>query len=212
MRKWYPALLVVLAFVVAGVAYGRMPARVPIHWDIHGRANGWGGPAMAAFFMPCILAAIWLLLVVIPRIDPLRANYAKFQGTYATLMDLILTFMFLTYLLLLGAALGMHTDLSRATAALIGLLFVGMGNILPRARRNWFIGIRTPWTLSSDRVWDRTHRVAGYLFTCAGVLAVIASVINGAVGILVTIVVVLVAVIGAAAYSYVVWRQEGAPR
>lgn len=210
MRRWYPALLVALAFVAGCIAYGRLPARVPIHWDLHGRANGWGSPAVAAFIMPCVLLLVWLLLAFVPRVDPLRANYDKFSGTYAFLVNLIVTFVFLAHLMLLAAALGMRVDMARMSGALLGLLFVGMGNVLPRARRNWFVGIRTPWTLSSDRVWDRTHRVGGYLFTGAGVLAILASVAGGSAGIPITVGLVIAAAIGSAGYSYFVWRQEGA--
>jgi len=211
MRRWYPRLLVLLAFVAGGVAYGRLPARVPIHWDLHGRVNGWGSPAVAAFIMPCVLLLVWLLLVFIPRVDPLRANYDKFSDTYAFLVNLVVTFLFLAHLMLLAAALGMHVDMARTSGMLLGLLFVGMGNVLPRARRNWFVGIRTPWTLSSDRVWERTHRVGGYLFTAAGVLAIIASLVGRAAGVPITLALAVAAGVGSAGYSYLVWRQEGAP-
>lgn len=208
MRKWYPALLVILAFVIGAMAYGKLPPRVPIHWDAHGRANGWGSPAVDAFVMPWVIAGMWLLFAVIPRIDPLRANYEKFAGTYTLLVNLILTFMFVIHIATLGAAMGMRVDMARIAPMLIGLLFIGMGNVLPRARRNWFVGIRTPWTLSSDRVWERTHRLGGYLFTAAGVIALIVALIGGGGAIPVIVGLSAAVAVALMAYSYILWRQE----
>jgi uncharacterized membrane protein len=208
MRKWYPALLVLLAFAAGAYAYGKLPPSVPIHWDAHGRVNGYGPRGLAAFLMPCIIAAIWALLTVLPHADPLRANYAKFGGTYAYLVDVVLTFMFVIHVVTLRAAMGAHMDMARIVGVMIGLLFIAIGNVLPRARRNWFMGIRTPWTLSSDRVWDRTHRVGGYLFIAAGVLALITSLVAGAAAIPVSVGLAVAAAFVAAAYSYALWRQE----
>jgi len=209
MRKWYPAVLVVCAFAVSVVAYGRLPARVPVHWDVHGQVNGYGSRAVGAFLLPSIMLIIAILIPALPKIDPREQNYEKFRPSYDLIFGAVLTVLFIGYLAALGRTLGMHVPIERVIPAAVGLLLVVLGNVMPRVRPNWMIGIRTPWTLSNDRVWTRTHRVGGYLFTAAGLLLVVTIVLPlGASGFRVGIGAVAAAALGSAAYSYVAWRQE----
>ena len=209
MRKWYPAVLVVCAFAVSAVAYGRLPARVPVHWDIHGRANGYGSRLEGAFLMPVIMLIIAVMIPVLPKIDPRGQNYEKFRSSYDIMLGSVLSVMLLIHLLALSSALGMHVPIGRVAPAATGVLLVVLGNVMPRVRPNWMIGIRTPWTLSNDRVWERTHRVGGYLFMAAGLLLIVTTAFPlGASGVKVVIGAVLAAALGSVVYSYVAWRQE----
>ena len=123
-------------------------------------------------------------------------------------MQASLTILALIHISLVGIALGWPLSISRVMPALIGILFLVLGNALPRARPNWWFGIRTPWTLSNDRVWERTHRVGGYLLFGAGVACVISAFIPGAVAGIVTLSAIAASVVGSIVYSYFAWKQE----
>ena len=208
MRKWYPALLVVVTFAISFMVYPRLPDRVPTHWDIHNRVNGYGPRWVATFLVPVMLLAIWGLLRFLPRIDPHRANYAKMQGTYDLVVNLTLTLLAVVHFVVLGAVLGAPISIGRVVPAIVGVSLVIIGNVLPRARPNWWFGIRTPWTLSNDRVWERTHRVGGYVMMTIGALAILASVLGLTIASAAVGLAAGATGLGLIAYSYFVWKQE----
>lgn len=208
MRKWYPAVLIAVTAIVSAVAYPRLPETVPSHWDIHGHVNGWQSRGQAAFFMPILLLVLWAVMRGLPAIDPRRANYAKFQPTYDFMIAAVLTMVALIHVAVLGFALGLPISIHRVAPIALGVLLIAIGNQLPRARSNWWFGIRTPWTLSNERVWERTHRVGGYLMTAAGVVVAVSALISGSTGPLLIIVCVAASALGSMIYSYVAWRQE----
>lgn len=208
MRRWYPALLVVLTFAASILAYPRLPDRVPTHWNIHGQVDAYGSRWIVTFLIPGMLIALWGLLRVLPRIDPRRENYASMQGTYDLVVNVTLTLLAVVHFVVLGAVMGAPISIGRVVPAIIGGALVIIGKVLPRARPNWWFGIRTPWTLSNDRVWERTHHVGGYVMMVVGVLAILASVLD------LTIASVAVGIaagalgLGLIAYSYFAWKQE----
>lgn len=209
MRKWYPVALVVLAGILSLLVYGHLPARIPMHWDLQGRVTRFGSRAEGAFLTPLIMLGVTLLIPLLPRIDPRRRNYEKFMPTYYLILDAVVTLLFVIHVGVLATALGFHLDMARLVPAGVGVMLVVFGNVLPRVRPNWMVGIRTPWTLSSDRVWVRTHRVGGYLMIAAGLLLVAATVLPlGARASTVTLAVVLLAALAPVVYSYFAWRQE----
>jgi uncharacterized membrane protein len=208
MRKWLAPLGVLAAFVVSAIAYRRLPERVPVHWDAHGNVNGYGSRFTGAFAMPLLMLGLWLLLRLLPRIDPRRANYAKFADTYDLFVDSLVGLLFVMQLALLANTLGWPVSMERVAPVLIGLQFIILGNALPRARPNWWFGIRTPWTLSNDRVWTRTHRVGGYLLAAAGAILLLAAVVPGPIAFAFVIGAVLAATFGSVVYSYFAWKQE----
>ncbi|HEY2852962.1 MAG TPA: SdpI family protein [Gemmatimonadaceae bacterium] len=208
MRKWLAPLGVLAAFVVSAIAYRGLPERVPIHWDAHGNVNGYGSRFAGAFTMPLVMLGLWLLLRLLPRIDPRRANYAKFADTYDLFVDSLVGLLLVMQLALLANTLGWPVSMERVAPVLIGLQFIILGNALPRARPNWWFGIRTPWTLSNDRVWTRTHRVGGYLVAAAGAILLLAAVVPGPIALAFGIGAVLAATFGSVVYSYFAWKQE----
>lgn len=209
MRKWYPTILVAVALAISLAAYGRLPDPMPVHWDIHGQVDGYGSRIVGAFLNPLIMLAIALLIPVLPKIDPRGKSYDKFMPTYFTMMNATITLLFVIHIVALGSAMGLNIPILRLIPAAFGSLFIVLGNLLPRVRPNWMVGIRTPWTLSSDRVWERTHRVGGYLMMGAGVILVVATpFVPAAAAIALIMGGVIVAALGSVIYSYVAWRQE----
>jgi uncharacterized membrane protein len=163
---------------------------------------------MGAVLVPAIMIGVWLMLIVLPRIDPRRANYGRFRGTYDVIVTAVIAFLALAHVAMLGVALGWGHTSDRLLVGGMGLMFAILGNVLPRARPNWFVGIRTPWTLSSDRVWERTHRVGGMMMMLAGLITIAASFAPVPLGLWVGLTCILAASFGAVIYSYVVWRTE----
>ena len=208
MRKWYPAVIIAVTAILSAVAYPRLPATVASHWNLHGQVNAWQSRERAAFFVPILLLVMWGAMRGLPTIDPRRANYAKFQPTYDLVIGTVLTLVALIHLTVLAYALGMPISIQRVAPIALGAMLIVIGNQLPRARSNWWFGIRTPWTLSNDRVWERTHRVGGYLMTISGVVVMLSAFIAGLARPLLIIACVAASALGSMIYSYFAWRQE----
>lgn len=209
MRKWYPATVVVAALAASAAALGRLPERVPVHWDAAGNVDRYGSRLEGTLLLPAVILLLAILIPVLPRIDPRRANYEKFRPTYHLVMNATLTLMLAIHLAALATALGVDVPVGRLVPVGVGMLFLILGNTLPRARPNWMFGIRTPWTLSNDRVWERTHRVGGYLMFGAGVVVILSALLPpGGASTTLLVGSVLAASLGSIVYSYVAWRQE----
>ena len=208
MRRWIGLLAIVAAGVFTAVVYSQLPERMPTHWNFSGEIDGWSSRFVGAIMLPLVGLGIFALLQVFPHIDPLRQNYEKFRGTYDAVVSAILVFLAATHVFVVGFALGWPLNVSRSFPIGMGLLFILLGNVLPRARRNWVLGVRTPWTLSNDRVWERTHRLGGYLFVALGT----AFLVSAALPVTLPTQAVIASIAGVAVflliYSYVAWRQE----
>ena len=113
------------------------------------------------------------MFILIPKIDPLKKNIEKFRKYFDAFIVFIILFLFYIYVLTIFWNLGKTFDMGRAMVPAIGILFFYIGILLKYAKRNWFIGIRTPWTLSNDKFWERTHKIGGKLFKIAGVIAIL---------------------------------------
>jgi uncharacterized membrane protein len=208
MRKWIPPLLVIAAVVSTLAVYSRLPELVPTHWNMSGEVDDWSSRLWGAWMIPLVMAVMLLGFRAFPLIDPRRENYPKFAGAYEGILIIILLFMLALHLSMLSTMLGNRFAIMRMLPVGIGLLLIGIGALLPKARANWFIGIRTPWTLSNDRVWDRTHKFGGAVMIATGVLVAASAllvplwthrVMAAAIAAMAVIVVV---------YSYFAWKQE----
>lgn len=208
LRRDGPALTILaLAFAAAAYAYPRAPERIPTHWGLDGQPDAWGGPA-SLFLVPAMAAGIWLLMGVLPRLDPGRANYPSFAGVYAVLRTGLVAFLGLLHGVMVASALGLPVDMGRVGAPATGLLFILIGGVLGKVRPNWFVGVRTPWTLTSKLSWTRTHRLAGWLFVGTGVLVLLASLISPAAGFLVMVVGAIGSTLLSLVYSHHVWARD----
>lgn len=210
MRKWIPLLVIVLAFVASAAVYQDLPARMPTHWNVSGEVDGWSSRPWGAFMIPAMLVVMLAAFYLLPRIDPRGSNYAKFRGTYEIVIFAIMAFMLGVHFVVLANSLGQDISVDRVMPVGVGILFMVIGNLLPRMRPNWFIGVRTPWTLSSDRVWDRTHRFGGWLFVAAGTLILLSGLIAPRLAYAILIGSAVAVSVGLLAYSYIIWKREPA--
>ena len=199
--------LVIASFAIGALAYPLLPETVATHWDEHGSPNGWSGREFAVFFFPAMMLALLALLVYLPHFDPLRENVEKFSGTWDMFKLVFIAFMLYVYLLSLAANLGMGINISYAMLPALALLFWFMGVLVEKAKTNWFIGIRTPWTLSSKRVWDKTHRLGAKLYKACALMVLLGLAFPEFTIWFVIVPIMLVSAF-LFAYSYLEYRKE----
>ncbi|MDQ1252538.1 MAG: hypothetical protein QG646_1659 [Euryarchaeota archaeon] len=164
--------LILLSFILSIYFYPQVPEQMATHWDSQGEVNGYMSKLWGLFFTPVVIAGIAALFLVIPRIDPKKENIEKFRKYYDGFVIIFLLFMVAVHLQILLWNVGIQISPNIVLPAGTGLLFYYMGILIENADRNWFVGIRTPWTLSSDRVWKKTNQLGGKLFKLAGIVAI----------------------------------------
>jgi uncharacterized membrane protein len=200
------ALILVLAgFAMTAALYGRLPERIPSHWNMQGEIDGYASKPFGPFLLPSAMAGLFLLFLALPAISPRGFRFESFRSVWGILQSAILGLLFLIQTLMLLAALGKPVDMTRGVEAGVGLLLVVLGNFLGKVTRNFFVGIRTPWTLASEEVWLRTHRLGGKLFVLAGLALFVlglAGASPAAIG-----VVVGAAALASVVASYVIYRR-----
>lgn len=153
--------------------YPIFPGKIVSHWDIHGQPNGYMSKFWGIFLMPLISIVMYLLFLIIPKIDPKKENIEKFRKYFDIFIVLIFLFLFYLYILTLAWNLNFHFDLIPFLIPAFAVLFYYMGILISHAESNWSIGIRTPWTLSNEDVWKKTHRLSGKLFRTSGIIALL---------------------------------------
>ncbi|NOK32420.1 SdpI family protein [Corallococcus exercitus] len=202
---------VIAAFAMAIVFYGRLPESIPTHWNAEGVVDGHTPKPWGPFVLPLVMAAVYLVLVAVPRISPKGFSVARFQGVFEGIQATLVAFLFLLNALVLLAGLGVPVPVARVVPAATGLVLVVLGNYMGKFTKNFFCGIRTPWTLASDEVWLRTHRLGGRLFVLAGVIVLVSGLLGG--GPVPVLVAVTVAAMTPVVYSYFLYRRlEGFKR
>ena len=180
---------------------------MPTHWNIRGEVDGWSSKAFAVWFFPLINLGIYFMMLLLPRVDPRRDNYKRFSGAYTLIRLALHIFLALIYLLSLYAAFGHEVKVDMLVKFSLSLLFIILGNYMGKIKPNYFVGIKTPWTLASEEVWTKTHRFAGPFWVSAGVLGLVLGFVRTAwAGYLffgATMIMAFVPVI----YSYFVFRE-----
>ncbi len=209
MRKLVPPLVLIAVWGFTFAVFDRLPAEIATHWNLWGEPDGWSSRAVGATILPAILTVMFVLFTwFVPRVDPRGESYAAFQATYDILVAATLAALGAVHVVVLGVALGWDVTIAGAIPLVVGALFVVIGVLMPRVRPNWFIGIRTPWTLSSDRVWERSHRVGGPLLVLGGLCIAASALARGEWSLALMLAGVVGSSVAAIGYSYWAWRQE----
>lgn len=207
-KRWLGFGLTVLAAAAGVLVFNRLPPQVATHWGVQGAPDGWSSRTSTVLFGPIAILAMTLILWALPAIDPKRENYAKFATVFRLLVNVGITFVFVVHLAVLANGAGAPVNVVRVLGASIGVLLIIVGNYLGRLRPNWFFGIRTPWTLSSEEVWRKTHRVGGWLFVLAGLVSFVMAWVPGTRSLYVGFVATMIAAVSSAALSLVFWLAE----
>ena len=166
-------LICLLPMLIAAFLYEDLPAQVATHWGSDGTPNGYSSKAFACFGLPGIMAGLNLLLHIIMDNDPKRRN----MGSRIVLISkwCIPVLSLIVSTITLASAMGVEISVSRIVPALVGILFIALGNYLPKCKQNYTVGIKLPWTLNSEENWNRTHHLSGYLFIFAGIIMIITA-------------------------------------
>jgi uncharacterized membrane protein len=202
------SLIAILAATIASaLVYPRLPEMAASHWNAAGQVDGYMPRFWAAFLMPIISVGMLLLFLAIPALDPLKANITKFRSYYNAFIALIIVFMLFIHGVTLAWNLGYDQfNMANAVIPAVGVIFIFAGWMMAKAKRNFFIGIRTPWTLSNDIVWEETHKLGSKMFIGAGIITII-SALFGESGFWIMFPVMMLAAFVPVVYSYILWRR-----
>lgn len=188
----YNFSLTIIAFLIPIIFYNKLPELVPSHFNLSGQVDSYMPKTIGVFIFPLIMALIWLAMVYLPKIDPRKSHYAKFAKSYGLILCLILTFIFVIQMVIILVSLGFNVPVNTIIPFALGILIIVVGNYMPKSKSNFFYGIRTPWTLSSEISWKKTHRLGGILFVLSGVLICISSLFLSSI---ITYLVILISII-----------------
>lgn len=173
----YSLIITIAAFGLTICFYNKLPEQIPIHWNWAGEVDNYANKSLGAFFAPIAMVLIWMGMLILPKIDPKKENYNKFQSSYEIVIGVIVTFLFGLQMALILISLGYNISMNKIIMLMMGIMFMIIGNYLPKAKSNFFYGIKTPWTLSSEVSWRKTHRLGGKLFVLSGIVTIISTAI-----------------------------------
>jgi uncharacterized membrane protein len=212
LRSEIPQLALISAmFALAGWAWPRLPAQIPTHWNLQGEVDGHGNKFVGLLLLPLTVLGVYFLTMLLPLFDPGGANYRNFAKTYNVLRLGFVAFMAMLYTATVAAAFGWHVDITSVAFLGTAVLFFVIGNVMGKIRPNWFVGVRTPWTLSSKRSWDKTHRLAGWLFLLMGAGFAIVAFVHNTWTFAVMATFDAVCLVWIVVYSYLVYRRDPHP-
>jgi len=203
-----PILFILVAAVSAFYFYAHFPEQVPMHWNMAGEIDRYGSRMSGAFSIPAVIIGMYLLFLLIPYIDPRRERYQQFRKVYHFFKAYIMFFMLAIYYLIALNALGYKAEVGLWVPIMVGILFIIIGNYLSKVKPNWFVGIRTPWTLSSEEIWNKTHRVGGKLFILGGLLMIVIPFVPNVYKLAIFFFIIPLILVGTIGYSLILYLKE----
>lgn len=203
---WSLWLLVAGSFILSAFLYNKLPDQMPMHWNFAGEVDRYGAKLEGAFLMPFLNAGILFMLIWLPVIDPKRASYERFESFYKLFQWIMVIFFTIMHALVLIWSLGYQVSIGLYVKLAVGLLFMILGNYMGKVGPNWFVGIKTPWTLENPEVWTKTHRLAGPLFFAAGIIIALMAFVDGALSFWIIMISTFIAAFVPIIYSYFIYR------
>lgn len=207
----FSGAIFLLATVITIVAWEKVPndAQVPVHWNIEGEVDSYGNKTFGLLLGPGLILFIAILLAFVPRMEPRIENLQQSQKAYKSFWGVLLVFMLALHIVTTSAAMGLPVNMTTMMAFMMGVLFMAIGNYLGKIRSNFMFGIRTPWALSSEESWNKTHRLGGRLFFVVGLLVFVSGIFQqGALTFGLLLGGLFASVIFLFGYSYWVWKQD----
>ena len=206
-QRYYLGAAAVILAVLAGilVAYPKLPAAVPVHWDAHGQVNGWESKSSLLLWGPGMMVGFVALFAALPWLSPRKFDVNAFRPTYLYIMIVVLAMLAYMNIIILISALGVNMDVGRASEGGVCLLIALLGNVFGKVRRNFYVGIRTPWTIADERVWNKTHRLAAKTSFVAGIVGLIEVILHAPFWL--PIATVIAGPLAPAIYSLVYYKQ-----
>ncbi|MDO8428569.1 MAG: SdpI family protein [Candidatus Diapherotrites archaeon] len=198
-------ILSIIAFGVTFYFLESLPEQIASHWNAEGTVNGYL-PKIGIFLIPVLILIIGLILIYLPKLDPKKENIQEFENYYHNFIIIFLLFFAGIHAFVLAWNLGTPISISLIMPIGLGVLFYYVGILCQHSKQNWFIGIRTPWTLSNEQVWNQTHKLAGKGFKLTGLLSILSILIP-----IYSIWIILISILGTALvliiYSYLEYKK-----
>ena len=196
-------IAVSLGFVL--FVYPQLPEQFPVHWNSAGDINGYSSRLVGAFIMPVIAIIVVALFKILVRISPIGFKLDESRGVVDIIQTVLVALFCTIGIAMVLVAIGYKLDMVKVIVIGTGLMLMATGNVLSKVRKNFFVGIRTPWTLADDEVWAQTHRFAGRSFFAGGLL--ICSIALVKPHPVVIVVAVVIAALSPVVYSFIVYRR-----
>ena len=208
-KKILKYLLMAAPFLMILAVYSKLPAEVPMHWNIHGEIDRYGSKN-ELFLIAGINVFLGIFMSAVAKIDPKQKNYARFRETYDWMIIWTLGFMTVLMGIVLTETLQPGTlNMSKVVCLMVGILFIVLGNMMPKVKQNFFTGVKTPWALSNDVVWNKTQRLGGKSLVLGGVVILCSAFLKSgeATVFLIILVAVLVSIVPMV-MSYIWYKKE----
>ncbi|WP_318507221.1 SdpI family protein [Bacillus sp. T3] len=199
-----PISIIALTILIWIITYSKLPSELPVHWNFNGEVDGYSSKLNAMLTQVAIMVLIYVSIAFLPKIDPRKKNYKYFSSSYQLIYNALLGIFFALNVLMILYGLGYDIPMSALGTVIIGVIFIVLGNVMQRIRSNFFLGLRTPWTLSNDEVWKKTHRFGGKLFFGCGIILLLSTFLSGVLK--QTIIIAVLAVVIVAPYLYSYWQ------
>ncbi len=212
-NNWQLVLRIFLIVLMIGIGWyfsDKLPDKVPVHWNWQGEVDGFGSRGQGLWTIPIMTVVIMIIFWFVPQLDPKREKYKQFAGVWEMFQSMFLFFMIYVYFISLYAAVA-AVDVGSWVMTGVGLLFVWLGNMMGKIRQNYFVGIKVPWTLNNEEVWNKTHRLGGWCFVIAGLLLTVnawTKILVGPIFILAMTICLVVPIV----YSYVIYKKIDLPK
>jgi len=205
-KEAFPAVIILFVIIFSILVYPSLPEQVPSHWNAEGIIDAYSSKNFAVLFFPGLILAIYLLMIWVPRFDPLKKNYPSFAVPYYWIRTALVLFFSALYVFTIWTALGGGLNINYFMTPAISLLFILMGLYLPQVKKNYFVGIKTPWTLASEESWNKTHALGGKLFVLAGLITLLGLFFSDK-AVCIMLAAVALAVIISFVYSYIIYKK-----
>ena len=208
-KKILKYLLMAAPFLMILAVYNKLPAEVPMHWNIHGEIDRYGS-RNELFLIAGINVFLGVFMSAVAKIDPKQKNYTKFRETYDWMVIWTLGFMTVLMGVVLTETMQPGTiNISKVACIMVGILFIVLGNMMPKVKQNFFTGVKTPWALSSETVWNKTQRLGGKSMVLGGVLILLSGFLsNGKAAVFLIILTAILISILPMVMSYIWYKQE----
>lgn len=208
LKKEWPLLCILLGALIYGVyVYPTLPDKVPSHWNLNGEVDNWSSPFWGAFGIPLMNMALYPLFFIMPKLDPNKERYIQFTGAYNAFRYIFHLFMAGLYVVIIMATKNQPVNVGQLVPMGVAVVLMVTGNYMGKVRKNYFFGIKNPWTLANEEVWQKTHRMSGTLWFFSGLIAFVGAMFGGKAGHFIFFTMIVVIAVVPMVYSYLVFRK-----
>ncbi|MEY8348897.1 SdpI family protein [Bacillus cereus] len=204
----FPVVLITLTVIAWCVAWPYLPEEVPSHWNAAGEVDGHMPKIGMMIFDIAMMGFLYVIFTQLPKMDPKYENYKKFPKAFWMINVAIMLFLFVINMMTLASALGYNVPMGEVVNVMLGILFIVLGNYMQQCKPNFFMGIKTPWTLSSEEVWRKTHRLGSKIMMVGGIIIILTAFLPGTWKMISVLGVTALIVVSTMVYSYVAYKKE----